>query len=108
MLAEEPELELLLLSEAQFGKSKFTLFSDFGVVEGLPGGLLSDGIIDQSVAVSPVLCIGMKLPRRSASKQDVRAEVMVQGLKFLPCELEDLTSPFRTDACKANYEDMHL
>lgn len=32
MLAEESELELLLLFEAQFGKlTKFTLFSDFGV-----------------------------------------------------------------------------
>lgn len=65
--AEESELELMLLFEAQFGKSKFTLFSDFGVLEGLPGGLWSDGIIDQSITVSPALCIGMKLPG-SASK----------------------------------------
>lgn len=45
-LAEEPELELLLLSRAQFEESKYTLISDFGDLVGLPRDLPSDGIGD--------------------------------------------------------------
>lgn len=42
LLAEESELELLLLSRAQFEESKYTLVSDFGDLVALPRDLSSD------------------------------------------------------------------